>query len=30
MEEFLGNRFGQYYESQMATRFSSSVMGEED
>src|SRR3954470_4226608 len=30
MEEFLGNRFGQYYESQTATRFSSSVMGEED
>ena len=30
MEEFLGNRFGQYYESQKATRFSSSVMGEED
>ena len=29
MEEFLGNRFGQYYESQKATRFSSSVMGEE-
>jgi saccharopine dehydrogenase-like NADP-dependent oxidoreductase len=30
MEEFLGNRFGQYYESKNATRFSSSVMGEED
>ncbi len=30
LEEFLGNRFGQYYESQMATRFSSGVMGEED
>jgi saccharopine dehydrogenase-like NADP-dependent oxidoreductase len=30
MDEFLSNRFGQYYESQKATRFSSSVMGEED
>lgn len=30
MEEFLGNRFGQYYESQRSTRFSSNVMGEED
>jgi saccharopine dehydrogenase-like NADP-dependent oxidoreductase len=30
MEDFLSNRFGQYYESQRATRFSSSVMGEED
>jgi saccharopine dehydrogenase-like NADP-dependent oxidoreductase len=30
MEEFLANRFGKYYESQRATRFSSSVMGEED
>src|SRR3954465_14710682 len=30
MEAFLGNRFGQYYESQKATRFSSSVVGEED
>jgi saccharopine dehydrogenase-like NADP-dependent oxidoreductase len=29
-EEFIGNRFGQYYESQMATRFSSGVVGEED
>ena len=29
-EEFVANRFGQYYESQMATRFSSGVMGEED
>ena len=30
MEEFLASRFGQYYESQKATRFSSNVMGEED
>jgi saccharopine dehydrogenase-like NADP-dependent oxidoreductase len=30
MEEFLGNRFGAYYDSQTATRFSSSVVGEED
>jgi hypothetical protein len=30
LAEFLANRFGQYYESQMATRFSSGVMGEED
>jgi saccharopine dehydrogenase-like NADP-dependent oxidoreductase len=29
LEEFLANRFGQYYESQMATRFSSGVLGEE-
>ena len=29
LEVFLANRFGQYYESQMATRFSSGVMGEE-
>ncbi|HEY3393286.1 MAG TPA: saccharopine dehydrogenase NADP-binding domain-containing protein [Lacipirellulaceae bacterium] len=28
--EFLTNRFGQYYESRMATRFSSGVVGEED
>ncbi|HEX2476519.1 MAG TPA: saccharopine dehydrogenase NADP-binding domain-containing protein [Lacipirellulaceae bacterium] len=28
--EFLANRFGQYYESRMATRFSSGVVGEED
>jgi saccharopine dehydrogenase-like NADP-dependent oxidoreductase len=27
--EFLANRFGEYYESQMATRFSSGVLGEE-
>jgi saccharopine dehydrogenase-like NADP-dependent oxidoreductase len=30
LEEFLANRFGQYYESRMATRFSSGVVGEED
>jgi saccharopine dehydrogenase-like NADP-dependent oxidoreductase len=30
MEDFLGNRFGQYYESQMATKFSAGVLGEED
>ncbi|HEX4414767.1 MAG TPA: saccharopine dehydrogenase NADP-binding domain-containing protein [Lacipirellulaceae bacterium] len=30
MEAFLGNRFGQYYESQMATKFSAGVLGEED
>ena len=30
MEEFLANRFGEYYESQMATQFSSGVVGEED
>jgi saccharopine dehydrogenase-like NADP-dependent oxidoreductase len=29
-EEFLTNRFGQYYESQTATRYSSGVLGEED
>jgi saccharopine dehydrogenase-like NADP-dependent oxidoreductase len=29
LAEFLANRFGQYYESQMATRFSSGVLGEE-
>jgi hypothetical protein len=27
--EFLSNRFGEYYESQMATRYSSGVVGEE-
>jgi saccharopine dehydrogenase-like NADP-dependent oxidoreductase len=27
--EFLANRFGQYYESRMATRYSSGVVGEE-
>jgi saccharopine dehydrogenase-like NADP-dependent oxidoreductase len=30
MEEFLANRFGQYYESQKSTRFTSTVMGEDD
>jgi saccharopine dehydrogenase-like NADP-dependent oxidoreductase len=30
IEEFLDNRFGQYYESQMATKFSAGVVGEED
>jgi saccharopine dehydrogenase-like NADP-dependent oxidoreductase len=30
MEEFLANRFGEYYESQTATRFSASVVGEDD
>jgi hypothetical protein len=30
LEEFLANRFGQYYESQRSTRFSSNVMGEDD
>ena len=30
LEDFLSNRFGQYYESLRATRFSSSVVGEED
>jgi saccharopine dehydrogenase-like NADP-dependent oxidoreductase len=30
LEEFLANRFGQYYESRMATRFSSGVIGEDD
>jgi saccharopine dehydrogenase-like NADP-dependent oxidoreductase len=29
-EEFLANRFGEYYESRTATRFSSGVVGEED
>jgi len=28
--EFLDNRFGEYYESQMATKFSAGVVGEED
>jgi saccharopine dehydrogenase-like NADP-dependent oxidoreductase len=30
MEQFLGNRFGQYYDSRTATRNSSGVVGEED
>ena len=30
LDEFLANRFGEYYESQMATRFSSGVVGEEE
>jgi saccharopine dehydrogenase-like NADP-dependent oxidoreductase len=30
MAEFLANRFGEYYESQMATKFSAGVVGEED
>jgi saccharopine dehydrogenase-like NADP-dependent oxidoreductase len=30
MDEFLANRFGEYYESQMATKFSAGVVGEED
>jgi saccharopine dehydrogenase-like NADP-dependent oxidoreductase len=30
MDEFLNNRFGEYYESQMATKFSAGVVGEED
>jgi saccharopine dehydrogenase-like NADP-dependent oxidoreductase len=30
MEEFVANRFGEYYESQMATKFSAGVVGEED
>jgi saccharopine dehydrogenase-like NADP-dependent oxidoreductase len=30
LEEFLANRFGQYYESHMATKFSTGVVGEED
>jgi saccharopine dehydrogenase-like NADP-dependent oxidoreductase len=30
LAEFLANRFGQYYESRTATRFSSGVVGEED
>jgi saccharopine dehydrogenase-like NADP-dependent oxidoreductase len=29
-DEFLNNRFGEYYESRMATRFSAGVFGEED
>jgi saccharopine dehydrogenase-like NADP-dependent oxidoreductase len=29
-DEFISNRFGEYYESRMATRFSSGVVGEED
>jgi saccharopine dehydrogenase-like NADP-dependent oxidoreductase len=29
-EEFLNNRFGRYYESRSATRFSSGVVGEEE
>src|SRR6185503_14768014 len=29
-DEFLANRFGQYYESQMATKFSAGVEGEEE
>jgi saccharopine dehydrogenase-like NADP-dependent oxidoreductase len=29
-EEFLANRFGEYYESRMATKFSAGVLGEED
>jgi saccharopine dehydrogenase-like NADP-dependent oxidoreductase len=29
LDEFLTNRFGEYYESQMATRYSSGVLGEE-
>jgi saccharopine dehydrogenase-like NADP-dependent oxidoreductase len=29
-EEFVANRFGQYYESHMATKFSSGAVGEED
>jgi saccharopine dehydrogenase-like NADP-dependent oxidoreductase len=29
-EDFLANRFGQYYESRAATRYSSGVIGEED
>jgi saccharopine dehydrogenase-like NADP-dependent oxidoreductase len=28
--EFLANRFGEYYESRMATRYSSGVVGEEE
>ena len=28
-DEFLSNRFGEYYQSQMATRYSSGVVGEE-
>jgi saccharopine dehydrogenase-like NADP-dependent oxidoreductase len=30
MNDFLANRFGQYYDSRTATRFSSGVVGEED
>jgi saccharopine dehydrogenase-like NADP-dependent oxidoreductase len=30
LEDFLANRFGQYYESRTATRFSSGVVGEEE
>jgi hypothetical protein len=30
LDEFLGNRFGKYYECRMATRFSSGVVGEEE
>jgi saccharopine dehydrogenase-like NADP-dependent oxidoreductase len=30
LEEFLVNRFGEYYESRTATRFSSGVVGEEE
>ncbi len=30
MQEFLGNRFGRYYDSRMATRFSAVAVGEED
>jgi saccharopine dehydrogenase-like NADP-dependent oxidoreductase len=29
LNDFLANRFGQYYQSQMATRYSSGVLGEE-
>lgn len=30
LDEFLTNRFGQYYESQMATKFSAGAVGEDD
>jgi saccharopine dehydrogenase-like NADP-dependent oxidoreductase len=30
IEEFLDNRFGQYYDSQMATKFSAGAIGEDD
>jgi saccharopine dehydrogenase-like NADP-dependent oxidoreductase len=30
LEDFLANRFGEYYESRSATRFSSGVVGEEE
>jgi len=30
LDEFLANRFGEYYQSQMATRYSSGVVGEEE